>query len=176
MNGGPSSFVASPRASTHAPIVGGAGDAEDAETCRSAVTILQRFAVFAITFGPGSVVASYTCLFGWYQQQYHSGEILVWMRLALFAPFPFMKMLQQRYDAHYDETYGTEATYLFRLVIMQIVVALLVILWMLLPLRFSASEEVHPILIFGVLLGACCAPFIGSSIQVAVAIDPVLFV
>merc|ERR1719162_256763 len=66
--------------------------------------------------------------------------------------------------------------YLFRLVIMQVVVSLLMIAWMFLPLEMSASEYVHPILVFGVVLGGVCAPFIGSSIQVAVAIDPILFV
>lgn len=140
---------------------------------RTAPTILQRFALFSVAFGPGVAIATYTSLFGWYQQQYHTGEILIWMRLALFAPFPFIKMLQQRYDAHFDDMYSTESAYLFRLVAMQLVIALLMIIWMFLPLQLSATEAIHPILIFGVVLGTCAAPSIGSSIQVAVAIDPV---
>jgi len=140
---------------------------------RTALSILQRFAVFSVAFGPGAATATYTSLFGWYQQQYHTSEILIWMRLALFAPFPIIKVLQQRYDAHFDEMYSTESTYLFRLVIMQVVISLLMIIWMFLPLQLSASEAIHPILIFGVVLGTCVAPFIGSSIQVAVAMDPV---
>lgn len=170
MSGETASSAEVPLTTAHAGAVG----ADDAE--QRAVSILQRLAVFAMTFGPGSAVATYTSLFGWYQQEYHNSEILVWMRLALFAPFPIVKMMQQRYDAYFDERYSTEATYLFRLVIMQVVVSILMIIWMLLPLQLSASETVHPILIFAVLLGFCCSQFIGSSIQVAVAIDPILFV
>jgi len=152
----------------------GVEDAREPDAQQSAVSILQRFAVFAMTFGPGSAVATYTSLFGWYQEEYHTREIIVWMRLALFAPFPVMKLMQQRYDTYFDEMYSTESMYLFRIVVMQVVVSLMMIIWMLLPLSVSAT--VHPVLIFGVLLGACCSPFIGSSIQIAVAIDPGLFV
>jgi len=139
-------------------------------------SLLERLAVFAMTFGPGAAVATYTSLFGWYQHQYEDRGVLVWMRLALFAPFPVMTMLQLRFDAYFDEKYGTEAMYLFRLVVMQLVVSLLMSIWMFLPLEFASLEAVRPIVAFGGLLGACCAPFIGSSIQIAVAIDPVLLI
>lgn len=144
------------------------------EAEKVAVSILQRFAVFAMTFGPGAAVATYTCLFGWYQQYYQNSEITVWMRLALFGPFLFVIVLQQCYDTYFDEVYSTEFMYLFRIVIMQAVVSVLMFIWILLPAD-TAAEEFHPIVIFGMLLGACCAPFIGSSIQMAVAMDPALF-
>merc|ERR1719352_1169914 len=49
------------------------------------------------------------------------------------------------------------------------VVAILMVVWMLLPVNVAV-----PIVAFGALLGTCCAPFIGASVQIAVAIDPAL--
>jgi hypothetical protein len=149
-------------------------DSPVSEVEQRAVSILERLAVFTVTFGPGAAVATYTTLFGWYQHEYQSKELLVWMRIALFAPFPLMKMLQQRYDTYFDEMYSTRTAYLFRIVMMQLIVATLMGVWMLLP--WNAFDDMIPIVAFGVVLGACCAPFLGSSVQIAVAIDPVLLV
>jgi len=138
-----------------------------------AVSFLEKCAVFAMTFGPGCAVATYTTSFGWYQHEFHSREALVWMRMAVFTPFPLIKILQQRYDAYFDEVFTVRTAYLFRVVIMQLVVALLMLVWMFLPVSVA---EFAPIIGFGVVLGASCAPFIGSSMQIAVALDPVLSV
>lgn len=146
--------------------------AADEEEGRAA-SFLEICAVFTMTFGPGCAVATYTTLFGWYQRELHSSEALVWMRMALFAPFPVIKILQQRYDAYFDSKFTIRLAFFFRVVFMQLVVALLMIVWMVLP---TTVAGLAPIIGFGVILGACCAPFMGSSMQIAVGFAPVLSV
>merc|ERR1719421_1108089 len=110
-----------------------------------------------MTFGPGAAVATYTTTFGWYQNLYKSKELLVWMRIALFTPFPLVKIFQLRYDTYFDEVFSTRMAYLFRVVVLQLVVAFLMVVWMVLPYNIS---ELVPIIALGVVLGASAAPFI----------------
>mmetsp|Transcript_83115 Transcript_83115/g.144402 ORF Transcript_83115/g.144402 Transcript_83115/m.144402 type:complete len:482 (-) Transcript_83115:77-1522(-) len=148
----------------------GAGDGGEEQR---AASFLEKCAVFTMTFGPGCAVATYTTLFGWYQHVFHSSQALVWMRIALFAPYPLIKMLQQRYDAYFDEMFTVRSTYLFRVVIMQLVVAMLMLVWMFLPVSIA---DFASIIAFGAVLGCCCSPVIGSTMQIAIAIDPILSV
>mmetsp|Transcript_8465 Transcript_8465/g.16032 ORF Transcript_8465/g.16032 Transcript_8465/m.16032 type:complete len:428 (-) Transcript_8465:63-1346(-) len=127
---------------------------------------LQGCAAFWMTVAQGSAEGFYTAMSGFYIAQFGSDSFFISMLLCLMAPKPIMSMLQQSFDAFFDKWFSTEVTYAFRVILMQLSLAAVMLAWI-----FSASTQAV-VLVIGLLVGILGSSIISSSLQMASAMAP----
>merc|ERR1719271_1591898 len=126
----------------------------------------QRCAGFLMALGPGAAAAFYCAMSGFYMEKFHSRSFFITMLLCLVAPQPVMSLLQQSFDAFFDEQFSTKVTYAFRVITMQLILAGTVLVWILAPVQQWI------VLCIGCSLGIVCAAIVSSSLQMVAAIGP----
>merc|ERR1719440_244961 len=103
---------------------------------------------------------------GFYMEKFHSRSFFITMLLCLVAPQPVMSLLQQSFDAFFDEQFSTKVTYAFRVITMQLILAGTLLVWILAPVQQWI------VLCIGCSLGFVCAAIVSSSLQMVAAIGP----
>lgn len=127
---------------------------------------LQGCAAFWMTIGQGAAEGFYFATNGYYMQAFADKTFFLSMLLCLTGPKPIVSWLQQSFDAYFDERLSTEVTYVFRVIGMQIGLALLILLWMFTAVRPSC------VLLIGFLLGMLGNAIVSSSLQMSAAMAP----
>eukprot|EP00747_Dinoflagellata_sp_TGD_P091618 gnl/TRDRNA2_/TRDRNA2_165126_c0_seq1.p1 gnl/TRDRNA2_/TRDRNA2_165126_c0~~gnl/TRDRNA2_/TRDRNA2_165126_c0_seq1.p1 ORF type:complete len:433 (+),score=20.44 gnl/TRDRNA2_/TRDRNA2_165126_c0_seq1:168-1466(+) len=130
------------------------------------LSFLQQVAAFSMTLSPGCLYASYFALIGFYVHRFDSKSISIAMIFCLNVPGVLVSLLQTYLDAYFDEAFSTRATYVFRVVVMQLMLGVVAIIWMLVP------PSPWFILGIGLLIGFVTACVKSSANQMVAAMDP----
>jgi len=131
---------------------------------------LEPVAAFVMLVGPGSAVAFYSALVGFYAENFSSRIFFVFMMACLYVPAPIISLLQERFDAFFDRRFSTNITFFFRVVVMQIALVFLVFAWIFIPQTPSV------VLIIGFMIGVIYGSVASSSIQMVAAMEPAYIV
>lgn len=131
------------------------------------VAALQHWAAFVMTLGPGAAMGFYVATVGFYVANFESRVFFIAMAFCAYLPGPLVAFLQQLLDDKFDERYSPTVTYFFRVVLLQLVLAVAALVWILMP-QTPAS-----VLVAGLVIGTLSWTVIISSTQMVVAMDPV---
>jgi len=127
---------------------------------------LLAWAAFAMVVSPGASVGFYLSMVGFYVSHYQSRVYFLAMAFCIYLPGPFVFLLQQHFDAKFDVALTTSATYYFRIVFGQVILALVYLYW--------ASIDPTPYAVLGVgfITGFFGQAALSSSMQMAATIHP----
>lgn len=90
------------------------------------------------------------------------------MLMALFIPYPIVLLLQEKFDEQFDAVFGPRQTYFFRVIAVQMVLAVAFA-------AYSLSSESPPmVLVCGVLIGFFSGATLSSTMQLMSAWDAYL--
>jgi len=131
-----------------------------------AISSMQRFAAFLMTLGPGAGAGFYTAMGAYYIEKFNSPSFFTAMLLCFVAPQPIVSFLQQTFDAFFDEQLSTRLTYFYRVILAQLVLAMICLVWMFAP------EKEWIVLSIGVSLGLIVSSTVSSALQMVSAIEP----
>lgn len=133
--------------------------------------ILTYAAALTINLGPGTALAFYMSLNGYYSDRFHDGDDQFILRLFfLFAPFPIVFGLQYAFDTYFDVHYSTPVTFPGRLLTVLFALIVITTVWM-----FTTATP-GSILAIGALIGTCVAVVTSSGNQLFAAVDPRMLV
>lgn len=127
---------------------------------------LQGCAAIWMTIGQGATEGFYFGMNGYYIKAFGNKAFFVSMLLCVMAPKPFMSVLQQIFDAYFDERLSTAVTYAFRVISMQLILAAIILTWML------AASSQSLVLLIGFLIGMLGSAQVSSSLQLVAAMAP----
>jgi len=122
------------------------------------------------TLGPGAALSFYLAGVGFFVVRFNSRNVLLWMLLAVYSPFPVALLLQEKFDAGFDKAFTTRVTFFFRVIVVPLMMAVLIGVLALLCTTWIA------VLLCGLFLGFFFAATLGSSLQMVSAWDPLLVV
>lgn len=127
---------------------------------------MKGISAFLLGLAPGSACAFYLQLVGYYTLNFHTNAFYVLMVVALFCPYPIIGALQGALDERYDAMFSTKVTYIFRTLVVQLLLAVCIGLWIALP------QTPVSVLVVGFLLGTLTAVISTSGLQMVAALDP----
>lgn len=78
------------------------------------------------TLGPGAALSFYLAGVGFFVVRFNSRNILLWMLLAVYSPFPVALLLQEKFDAGFDKVFTTRVTFFFRVIVVPLMMAVLI--------------------------------------------------
>lgn len=129
-------------------------------------TLLQGLAAFLCVLAPCSAWSFYISMNGFYIKGFQSRPFFMAMLIAAHMPGPIISCLGNKYDAFFDKKYGTQTTFFFRIVWLQVALALSVALWMYLP------QTPLMVLAIGFVFGAILQAVTVSSVQMVASMEP----
>lgn len=120
--------------------------------------------------GAGSILSFYLAGVGFFVVAFESRNILLWMLLSVYSPFPIALYCQGKLDAYFDKLHTTRVTFFFRVIIIPLLMAGMI------GVVASLCTMWIPVLVCGVIIGFLYAANVGSSLQMTSAWDPLLVV
>lgn len=133
--------------------------------------MLTGAAALTINLGPGTALAFYQALNGYYSGYFHGDNDQFILRLFfLFAPFPIVFGLQSLFDMYFDAAYSTQVTFPGRLLAVQFALIVITTIWIV------TTPTPGSIFVLGALIGTCVAVVNSSGNQLFAAVDPRMLV
>eukprot|EP00747_Dinoflagellata_sp_TGD_P089261 gnl/TRDRNA2_/TRDRNA2_164257_c0_seq1.p1 gnl/TRDRNA2_/TRDRNA2_164257_c0~~gnl/TRDRNA2_/TRDRNA2_164257_c0_seq1.p1 ORF type:complete len:416 (-),score=19.75 gnl/TRDRNA2_/TRDRNA2_164257_c0_seq1:42-1289(-) len=127
---------------------------------------LKHAAAFTMTFGQGVLYNFYFALIAFYVQRFNSPVFSLAMIVCVSLSGLFAPVLQELLDAYFDDMYSTRSTYFFRVVVMQVALAIVSVIWLACP------QSAWFVLMIGALVGFLSACVRSSAYQLVAAMDP----
>lgn len=132
------------------------------------VVVWRRFAAVLMVMPAGLAPALYISMVGFYAHNFQSSIYFIGMIFALYLPYPLLPLIQHHLDSFFDEPFSTKTTYYFRVVGVQLILAIVGLTWMLVP------QSPRVVMGIGVTLGIFVSANISSCHQLCAAMDPQL--
>lgn len=125
-----------------------------------------RYASLILALAPGCATGCYLAAGGYYIKLFNDRIFLNAMTFCIWAPQPLMSLLQHVFDDRIDDMLTTRVSYFFRVIMMQLTIAAIMIIW-----GFVTPVE-WVIVLIGLAIGTVTGAIVSSSLQLTTAINP----
>jgi hypothetical protein len=109
--------------------------------------------------GVGCAAGFYLAPAGFFEYQFKDDKFFLWMLMALYIPFPLVLLLQEQFDQRFDAMFGPRQTYFFRVIAVQMVLAVTFAAYSL------ASKSPALVLVCGAFIGFFSGATLSSTMQ-----------